>query len=562
MEQNNVIINLDSLLDLSAKLNEADDELFILNSAVLSIMGKLRVIRSAVFLPEHNKFKCAFYKGKNDIDEFEAFNLSFFSEIFDDSKPQKLLLDAGYKYISPLKYKNETLAVIALGVGVLPGDFSDEEIQYANLVCTITANALQIARSHFGLIESKNRVEQKNQILANLFEIGRDFSNLLSREQIIKMLSFHLMGQLMVSRYAVLLQNHNNEYDTIINRFDALPADVIDCAKKCDSAVYLNCAEKCSEYIHASMQNSGIEVISPMIVQGNRKGLLIVGKSLGGKHFDETNLQFVTALGNTAMSALENERLFHEELEKKKMENELELALDIQKNLLPKENPNAAGFDIAGLSFPSRHVGGDYFDYISLSDTEILIAIADVSGKGMPASLIMANLQAALRVIAPLRLSLEDLVQRLNKIVYLNTSSDKFVTFFCGVLNTFKREFTYINAGHNPPLFLSKDNICLLDKGGLILGVLDEMIKYEIETISLEDNDIMLFYTDGVSEALNGDMEEFGELSIKEILTDKKHLTSAEIIENIVTNVKSHSGDGNQTDDITLIAVKTLAHKL
>ncbi|MBI5326656.1 MAG: PP2C family protein-serine/threonine phosphatase [Ignavibacteriae bacterium] len=278
---------------------------------------------------------------------------------------------------------------------------------------------------------------------------------------------------------------------------------------------------------------------------------------MNGEDYNEDNIQFIEALANTSIAALENERLFEQELEKKKLESELGLALEIQKNLLPKQIPSLYNCDLAGTSIPSRFVGGDYYDFIKLDDRHLLISIADVSGKGMPAALLMANVQASLRSLAPLNLSLKELINRINLVVYQNTTADKFVTFFCGIFDCENKSFSYINAGHNPPILMKTNgDFYELSEGGLILGFTDEPFTYSQGTVTLEKNDIILFYTDGVTEAQNVNNEEFGEVKLKEILYKNSSESVMHIMNHIIKEVKNFSKHTEQFDDITLIVAK------
>lgn len=548
------IINLESLLDLSARLNETDNEDFILNSAILSLMGKLRIFRACAFIESDGLLLPKVCKGKSKLEPIESFDIDSIkilnNETFAGSND--------IKYILPIKYKDKMIGIIALGNRLSDSELSEEEKNYAKLVSQIVANAIQNARNHHSLIEEKQKTESRNQLLSTLFELARDFSSLLSRNQILKMLSLHLMGQLMINKYAVFLINQDAKFELIINKFD----ESLEC---CEldfddvSPIVKNIVDSCCP-IELKNRFPEAEIISPMIVQGSTRGLLLVGKSLTGKIFNDLDFQFISSLGNTAISALENDRLFQEEIEKKKIEGELELALEIQRNLLPNTIPEIVGFDINGASIPSRHVGGDYFDFIKLNSTQTLIAIADVSGKGMPAALLMANVQAALRVLAPLNLPLTELVLKLNDIVYLNTSPDRFVTFFCGILDSNDSSFKFINAGHNYPIFLRSNNeVIQLKDGGIILGILDIPIPYEIGEINFNIGDALLMYTDGFSEAQDIHGKEYGEESLTEFFIANKQLSSTDFMMEMVNEIKNYSDGFYQNDDLTLVVIKKIS---
>jgi sigma-B regulation protein RsbU (phosphoserine phosphatase) len=553
------LINLESLLRLSAQFNETHDINIILNSALLSLMGKLRIFNSCILIPRDDSkyYNVALCKGKASLENIPFFSVNKIRKFNPGNSQEAILLDCGFHLAVPVNYHRKLLALICLGKRAETSEYNQEELYYIELVSLITASALQSANDHQAVLKAKNNLESRNQLLTTLFEMSRDFSILLSRTQIIKMLSFHLMGQLMVNRFAVFIENKEN-IELIVNRFDITPATYeIKPLFELDKMAFtedIPLPGKAGSFL----ANVQVKVISPMVVHGSTKGLLLIGKKMNNDNFSDENIQFIEALGNTAISALENERLFQEEIEKIRLEGELSLALEIQKNLLPSKTPEIKGFQLSGISIPSHHVGGDYYDFIWLSPNEILIAIADVSGKGMPAAILMANVQAALRVLVPPALPLSELVLKINNIVFQNTSPDKFVTFFCGILNTDAKTFKYLNAGHNPPLYYLKDgNIASLTEGGLILGVLEKPPPYSLGQITLNPDEFIVFYTDGITEAINKSGEEFGEQRLRNVIENSKSSTAFDVINNIIQSVKYHSEDIPQPDDITLIVLKS-----
>ncbi|MBK9247372.1 MAG: PP2C family protein-serine/threonine phosphatase [Ignavibacteria bacterium] len=552
------LINLESLLELSARLNESNDEEFILNSTLLTLMGKLRIVRACALLPdlELTTFEIALAKGRINIESVRYFELRTFRELDTTIPSEQILLNSGYVYGIPICYHHSLLAGICLGKPLL-GALTSEERHYASLVCTIAANALQNARSTQSLLRSRTQIEIRNQLVTAMFEMSREFSTVLSKDQILKMFSYRLMGQLMVSRFSMFLRRPDDIFEVIINRLGVeIPQDFL----REFAGISLPTV---TEYIPTShdikefTESHGIKVISQMMIQGEVKGVLVVGRKMHGELYSRDNISFIEALGNTTISALENARLFQEEVNKKRLESELALAHDIQTKLLPGIIPSLPGFDLAAASISSKQVGGDYYDFIQLSTTEMLIAIADVSGKGMPASLLMANVQAALRVLAPLRLDLPDMVERINAIIYQNTGADKFITFFCGIIDSDTGQFAYINAGHNPPMLLRKDkSIHELKEGGIILGILDTPPPYRMGYTIIERGETLLLYTDGVSEAMNPKDEEFGEAQTTSFLREFSSLPAVDIVDKLIEAVQYHAGIAPQSDDITLAIIK------
>jgi len=267
-----------------------------------------------------------------------------------------------------------------------------------------------------------------------------------------------------------------------------------------------------------------------------------------------------------------------EAVARERLERELETARAIQRHLLPHENPLLPGFEVLGTSVPSLQVGGDYFDFLDQGEGRLGIAIGDVSGKGMPAALLMSNLQASLQgqVIHPSTVS--EIVQRVNDLLVRSTDSQMFATFFYGVLDRHTASFTCTNAGHNPPILCRADgSIELLRRGGLLIGMLSGM-KYEQETIVLNPGDLIVLYTDGISEAegpvdtagrglaeaedaeSSGELANmFGEERLVELVRRSAHLSAAGIRQAILSAASAHAAGVPQSDDITLVVIKRLA---
>jgi sigma-B regulation protein RsbU (phosphoserine phosphatase) len=244
------------------------------------------------------------------------------------------------------------------------------------------------------------------------------------------------------------------------------------------------------------------------------------------------------------------EALIHQQ----EQERDIAEAKAIQEKLLPREIPQMPGYEIASAWQSARVVGGDYFDILPLDEKSLGICIADVAGKGMPAALLMCNLQAAVRGLASLSVAPDLLCRRLNSIVYRNTDSDRFITFFYAQLDGPTRRLAYVNAGHNPPFVLRADGSHeRLREGGTVLGVFDGQ-EYELGSAQLSPGDRLLLYTDGVTEARNAADEEFGEVRLLRLLEDHRTLSADELQAKILAVVAEFSG-GRWQDDATLLVL-------
>jgi len=291
----------------------------------------------------------------------------------------------------------------------------------------------------------------------------------------------------------------------------------------------------------------------------NRRGKVIgVLQVLNKKEgiFTNEDEYFLEVLSSQAAVAIENARLHHEELEKKKIESELNVAYEIQKNLLPKSRVEITGYDLAGLNYPAKHIGGDYYDFIPLSENRFGIAIGDVSGKGVPAALLMANLQASIRAQIEFGLSPKEILSRSNLLLYRSSTPEKFITFFYCLLDSLGHKLVFSNAGHNLPLLRHPDgSFSMLETPGLVLGILEDA-EYCEDHYEMQPGDTIVFYTDGVIESSNVAGDEFGEDRLKEIIEDKHKASAQELIDTIYNEVQSFSAGLPQHDDITIIALK------
>lgn len=288
--------------------------------------------------------------------------------------------------------------------------------------------------------------------------------------------------------------------------------------------------------------------------KGKRIGVIQIVNKLNG-YFSNDDIKFLDLLSLDACLAIENSRLFKEALEKERIEKELEVAASIQKMILPKTIPQIDGFEIAGMNVPTKQVGGDYFDVISLPDGKVALVIADASGKGVPAALLITTLQACLRAYLESNLSLEELMQRVNRAILRNSTENKFITFFIGILDPGSRKLEIVNAGHYPPLIARNCNLLKVRNTGVLLGCF-ESASFVRKEYLLESHDVLVMFTDGITEANNAKGEMYGDQRLEKIITENCTKTALELKEVIYKDVKVFEGSAEQTDDITMLIVK------
>lgn len=285
------------------------------------------------------------------------------------------------------------------------------------------------------------------------------------------------------------------------------------------------------------------------------EGLLVLGAMEGNETYAGEDLELLGTLGDQAGTALSSSRLHEAALERRRIEEELAVAKRIQASLLPREIPERDGVEIVALTRPCHEVGGDLYDFFELAPHELAFAVADVSGKGVPAALILSGLQATLRAEAPHGESPEPVVRRVNERLCADLNVGNFASLIYGQLDVERRVLRYVNAGHPAGLVLRADGTLeRLDEGGLLLGI-ERSAEYRMGLHTFGAGDLLLLYSDGVTDVLNDSDEEFGPERLEALLKRLAHLPARALLESIVTSVETFVG-GVLQDDITLLAAR------
>jgi sigma-B regulation protein RsbU (phosphoserine phosphatase) len=336
-------------------------------------------------------------------------------------------------------------------------------------------------------------------------------------------------------------------------------------------------------------------LLLPVATKDQMLGIISLSPRLGDIPFSGVDKQMLMTVAWQTAYAMENAQLVERKVEEEQLRRELEMAAAVQRRLFPERPPKVENLELAGVCYPARGVGGDYYDFLPLGDGQVGIAVADVAGKGMSAALLMSTVQAALRSQArSAKGHLTEMVSSLNELLYGSTDPHSYATFFYAQFDEKTRLLTYVNAGHNPPLLVrsaaaskaqrtaqvgepgpqrfamttvdgvmvatagavsADDSVCLLTTGGSVIGLFDHC-AYEQETIQTKSGDVLVAYTDGVTEALNPEGEEFGEERLRSLVAAGAHLSADGLSEKIVESVRNWCRDVPQHDDLTLVVVK------
>jgi sigma-B regulation protein RsbU (phosphoserine phosphatase) len=546
--------NLTALVDFSRIINSSIDLDFILNNVLLTCLGKFLATRGLIALKENGKILLKGSKGLGTevTKNFPAIEAT--KECIDNPALISFMQDSSLKVAEKISSSDDCIGLVCLGEKLNKSDYTEDDVEFLATILNISATAIQNSMVINELKNVNRQLDSRVQRLTSLFELSKEFGLFLESSKVIRLLVFSLLGQFLLKKYALVLFENDNVH-ILDSKFDEENLySLIDKyeLQKTNDSIRINKIE--NEF--PEMKGLGIELIVPMQLQGKTRGLIFLGERPISGEYNESDLEFIYSIGTLAIISLENNRLFQEALEKQKMEEDLLIARDIQRNLLPQSLPDYEKFDIAALNVSSKQVGGDYYDVIPLDDDKFYIAIADVSGKGVPASLMMANIQAFLKVICRQGIKIDDATGMINDLVTANTSEGRFITFFWGYIDIKKNTLTYVNAGHNPPYLIRGDKIIKLEKGGIILGVMKTMTPYILEEVELRKNDVLILYTDGVSEALNLDFEEYSEERLQSIAKSMKGKTADEILNGIKEDVQIFTQGNKQSDDITMIVIK------
>lgn len=298
--------------------------------------------------------------------------------------------------------------------------------------------------------------------------------------------------------------------------------------------------------------------VLPVSHKGKTLAVVFVG-GLSNKQDDVTeasNLRFIQTLSNIILVAIENKKLARQQLEQESLRKELEIASDVQHFLFPEALPYGPRLKVEASYLPHDRIGGDYYDYIPLNKNQFLLCIADVSGKGIPAALLMSNFQASLRTMVRQTGNLREIVEELNYQVLENAKGEKFITFFVGIYDHTLGTMAYINAGHNPPLLIRESGNEWLEDGSTVLGAVHPM-PFINEGFITDLEDFVLFcYTDGLTETSNEADEEFGEERLAAFFDEHSTRDLKMIHQDIIIALDNFKGTNNYRDDITLLSCK------
>jgi sigma-B regulation protein RsbU (phosphoserine phosphatase) len=403
----------------------------------------------------------------------------------------------------------------------------------------------------------KYRYELKELELNALLEITESINKNLPEESLYRIYNFTIRANLKLQKLALYVKDEKWECKVNFgtkNDFSGIPVD----------EQYLDTGRE--GYIRQANQDnpfSEFEKVIPVAHKNNLLALVFMGgfDNLPGET-SELNTSFIQTLSNFILVAIENKKLARKELEQEALRKELEIARNVQQQLFPKELPCDDQLCIYASYLPHQVVGGDYYDFIRIDKDQFMITIADVSGKGIPASLLMSNFQASLRALARQTNKFDSIVRELNHITLTNSNGENFITFFAAIYNREQKYFKYVNAGHNPPFFYSASSgIITLESGTTVLGILHPLPFLNIGKIRDVDDFVFLSFTDGLTETFNEADEQFGADRVRNLFSGLLNEPLAKLHSAIIQEVEQFHGSNDFNDDITLFSCRVNKQK-
>jgi phosphoserine phosphatase RsbU/P len=398
----------------------------------------------------------------------------------------------------------------------------------------------------------KNLSKRIKDIKLNaLLEITKAINNNYSTDHLLDIFEDVLENKLNIGRLAMF--SNDSGWKCVLRYGVTDEADLIEVEKD-----LLHIKEIGTISFESQRLTSLFEIVVPVFHKSHPLAYVIIGDledkvevSPAIKH-----LPFVQTLANIIVVAIENKKLAKDSIKQAAIKKELELASEMQSMLFPSKLPNDGLIDSAAFYLPHQEVGGDYYDFIWLNENEFAFCVADVSGKGVAAALLMSNFQANLRVLFSHLTSLTDLVKELNTKVYHNAKGEKFITLFVAKYNLVTRTLTYVNAAHNPPLVANGNSVSLLKTGCTGLGMFDEITKIKEGILTIAPNSTIITYTDGLVELENDNGQDFGMDSLKDIIINNPQLSMKDLNLLIMETLINYKQSKPYIDDIALFSLK------
>jgi sigma-B regulation protein RsbU (phosphoserine phosphatase) len=404
-------------------------------------------------------------------------------------------------------------------------------------------------------ITAEKRLFLKDRELGALLEITQAINQDLSETALYKIFQFTLLGQLNIRRL-VLYVKEEGHWQCVVSFGQQLPDY---CHIPLPQAVIESCTSTPGLVAELPLDSRWqlLETVIPVVRNEEVEAYVFIG-NMHEDYASGEATKFLETLSNILLGAVENRRLGRQRIAAAAMRKEIEIAQEVQAMLFPRSLPNDSSVAVAASYVPHTAVGGDYYDVVPLDADRFLFCIADVSGKGVAASLLMSNFQAGLRTLLRQQADLATVANELNNLIFRNAGGDKFITVFFGLYDRSTRRLQYVNAGHNDPMLISDHNsVVLLKEGTIMLGVMDELPMLTVGEVEVAPRSLLLTYTDGLTEVFDAAQDEFGEEGVLRVIRQNRYLPLPRLHAELLREIKAYNANGGQfADDITILSCR------
>jgi sigma-B regulation protein RsbU (phosphoserine phosphatase) len=555
------LAELISLLDLTTTLNSGLDNEEILNAALLVVMGELQVKRGALFVRrEDGTFAIRASRG---LPRGTPSTLSLavppdellVAGPWDEAQPRH-----GLVLFCPIHNRDRPIAVLGLGPLEEGRAYGAQDHGFLRSVAACAASPIENTIIHDELRRLNQKLSVKVFQLRNLFDISRELTGSFEEEVIQSLITTTAMGHFVVSRCALYLSGarglalaHERGVQRAVENAPIPPEEARAAFRDLPGPMAV--AELPDGPLRRRLTEARMALAVPLAAGVRVEGVLAIGERASQTPFSEEDRDFAQTLARQGLAALESARLNRLRVEKERQDRELQIAREIQRGLFPPRCPEVTGFEVAAESRSCYEVGGDSYDWIPLGGDRLALVIADVSGKGTPASILMASVHAYVQALAGTAAPAA-VVERLNHFLFARTQASRFVTLFYAELDTLSGRLAYVNAGHIPPYRIARDGtVSRLAEGGPALGLLDQA-SFEVGQVSLEPGDTVAMVTDGVTEANSPDEREFGDERVCEALRALSGASAAALLEGLISAVTEWAGEAGCSDDLTALILR------
>lgn len=537
---------LESLLESAQFLHASLDLDDLLSHLLRTVMGRLLVTRAAIVIDEGGRPVLALARGLPGclpgmpFDEDAARAQGLTEQVPIGAEPA----------VGRLAFAPSRLVSV-----------DADEREFLDALLGLAATGIANARAHAEATRANRELDQTIQQLRTLVELGRAFARINEPEDVVRVLSLTLAGQWLLRRYVVLAHREGHAEVRRQSGNVVLPAMHEVRAALVDLPDAIRVSDITDTGLRDVLEAQRLALVFVLRIGTDVCGLAAVGERPGALEYTPADLEIGAGMAAQAAVALDNCWLFRETLEKKQMERELAVAASIQQGLFPADLPDVPGFRLAAMNRPVQQVGGDYYDALALSndarrDPRCLLCVADVSGKGLSASLLMSTLQATLRALFDHHVSLADLARSTNELLFATTPGNKYATAALLLVDSETGRCQYVGAGHTESLLVRADGrLEWLGPTGIPLGLFTGM-TWDEQQVTLNPGDTLVLYSDGVSEAQTVNYDEFETERLAEIVRAARHEPPDAIIAQVLEAVDRFIEGAPQFDDITLMVLQ------